>query len=310
MKKDNKNISVVIPVYNSEKIIGTLVEILIDVLTDLCNSFEIILVNDSSSDNSSKIISKLNQDYEQVNFLELAKNYGQHNALLCGIRHAKYEIIVTLDDDLQNPPEKIPDLLNQLNKGYDVVYGAPIKLENGGILRNLTSIITKSLFLRYIMGVNEAKYVSPFRIFRTKIRESFKDYNLKFVTLDVLLTWGTNNFSHVYIEHEKRKIGKSNYNVRMLIQHALNMITGFTVLPLQLATILGLIFSIFGFSVLAFVVISYFYNDRNVEGFTFLASIISLFSGVQLLSMGIMGEYLARIYHAQIGKPQYIIKED
>jgi undecaprenyl-phosphate 4-deoxy-4-formamido-L-arabinose transferase len=235
------------------------------------------------------------------------KNYGQHNAILCGIREAKYGIAVTMDDDLQHPPEEIPKLLLELDKGADVVYGYP-QTEQHGILRDIASKITK-LALQSTMGIQTASKVSAFRAFRTQTRDAFRSFQSPFVSIDVLLTWATNRFSAVPVRHEARKIGESNYSFGKLIIHALNMMTGYSTLPLQIATIIGFIFMFFGIILFGYVIVTFFYFGRAVPGFAFIASAITLFSGVQLFVLGIFGEYLARIHFNSFGKPNYVIRE-
>jgi len=223
-------ISVVVPVYNSQSSLEELVTRLQSVLPTCSSKFEIILVNDGSTDKSADVIRKLEQLYDFVVPINLMRNYGQHSALLCGIRAARYEVTVTLDDDLQNPPEEIPKLLALLEEGYDVVYGTREK-EQHGIFRNLASRITK-LTLARTMGVGIADNISSFRAFRTSIRNSFEQYRSSLVMLDVLLTWGATKFAYVKVSHFARLLGQSNYGLRNLFVHALNMITGFTTIHL------------------------------------------------------------------------------
>jgi len=268
--------------------------------------YEIIFINDSSGDESSDIIHHLAENDSNVICIDLKKNFGQHNALLCGIRQAKYEVIVTLDDDLQNPPEEIPKLLEKLDQGYDVVYGYP-KNEQHGFFRNVASMSTK-MALKTTMGISIARHVSAFRVFRTELRDSFSDYKGSFISIDVLLSWGTNSFSAIPVNHDQRAEGKSNYTVRKLINHALNMITGFSVLPLQVASLMGFVLAIFGLFVLLYVAGRFLLEGSPVPGFPFIASIIAIFSGAQLLAIGIIGEYLARIHFRTMNKPQYVIK--
>jgi undecaprenyl-phosphate 4-deoxy-4-formamido-L-arabinose transferase len=243
-----------------------------------------------------------------VRGINLMRNYGQHNALLCGVRSASYEIVVTLDDDLQNPPEEIPKLLNELDQGYDVVYGTPIKQQHG-LWRNLASYFTR-LALQSTMGVDNARKVSAFRALRTQLRQAFDNYQSPFVTLDVLLTWGATRFSAVQVNHEPRQVGASNYTFRKLVQHAINLITGFTTLPLQLASMMGFGFALFGLLVLIYVVGRYLIQGGSVPGFPFLASTIAIFSGVQLFALGIIGEYLARMHFRLMERPTYVIREE
>lgn len=300
------NLSIVIPVYNSEDSLPELISRLAQILPELCPQFEALLVNDGSRDRSWDVISQLTGQYPWVHGINLMRNYGQHNALLCGVRAAQYEVVVTIDDDLQHPPEEIEVLLAELAKGYDVVYGAPRKVRHS-LWRNLASYMTR-LALQSTMGVENARKVSAFRVFRTQIREAFANYRSPFVILDVLLTWGTTRFTAVPVKHEPRQSGISNYTVGKLIVHAINMITGFTTLPLQLASYLGFASAIFGLLVLVWVIGRYIVEQGSVPGFPFLASTIAIFSGVQLFALGIIGEYLSRMHFRLMERPPYVIR--
>jgi glycosyltransferase involved in cell wall biosynthesis len=300
------NVSVVVPVYNSEESLPMLVERVAAVLVDHTDSFEVILVNDGSGDGSWNVISILADQHAWLTGINLARNYGQHNALLCGIRAASYEVIVTMDDDLQNPPEEIPVLLAELSPGIDVVYGAP-ESEQHGMLRNLASRFTK-LALATAMGVETARKVSSFRAFRTNLRDSFSDFRGSAVAIDVLLGWGTDNFASTTVRHDSRSTGTSNYTVRRLVVHAFNLLTGYSVLPLQIASLLGFAFTVVGFSLLGFVVLRALLVGQQVQGFAFLASTITLFAGVQLFTLGIFGEYLARMHTRIMDRPTYVVR--
>jgi len=304
---NKRSISIIVPVYNSQQTLVALHKRLNSVFTKLAGEFEIIFVNDGSVDNSWEEIKILEEKNPSVIGVNLMKNFGQHNALLCGIRKAKYELIATLDDDLQNPPEELPKLIEKLNEDFDVVYGKPEK-EQHGLFRNISSVITK-IALKTTMGVENAKNVSAFRVFRTQLREAFKQYSGSFISIDVLLTWGTNRFTTVSVKNDDRQFGRSNYTFSKLFVHAMNMITGFSVLPLQIASMLGFTFALFGMLVLIYVIGNFFIHGSPVQGFPFLASMIAIFSGVQLLSIGIIGEYLARMYFRSLETPVYVIRE-
>ncbi len=302
------NISVVVPVFNSQNTLNSLIARITPVMQSLCAEYEIILVNDGSRDQSWDVIEKICQHSTHVRGFNLMRNYGQHNALLCGLRAARFEIVVTLDDDLQNPPEEIGKLIQELDKGYDVVYGTPLK-QAQSLWRNFASLITR-LALQSTMGVKHARNVSAFRALRTHLRDAFEGYRSPYVILDVLLTWGTTRFSSVTVNHDARQVGKSNYNLKRLILHAINMITGFTVLPLQFASFLGFAFAVFGIIILIYVIGRYLIQGGSVPGFPFLASIIAIFSGVQLFALGIIGEYLARMHYRLMERPPYIIRDE
>ncbi len=217
------------------------------------------------------------------------------------------EIIITMDDDLQHPPEEISRLLQKLNEGYDVVYGTPQK-EQHGFLRDIASRMTK-LALQTSMGVDTARNVSAFRVFRTKLRDAFSNYQGPFVSIDVLMTWGTNRFTAVPVHHDPRRQDASNYTFMKLVTHAFNMMTGFSSLPLQIASLLGFMITLFGIGLFIYVIASYLVYGGGMPGFTFLACIITIFSGTQLIVLGVIGEYLSRMHFRTMDKPTYVIRE-
>jgi len=303
---ERPSISVVTPVYNGEASIGELCRRLAEVLPRISAQHEIILVNDGSRDRSWEVISELCSRLPVVRGLNLMRNYGQHNALLCGIRAAKYDLLVTIDDDLQHPPEEIPRLLARLDEGFDVVYGAP-EAEKNGLMRALASGITR-LALRAAAGSKVSKNVSAFRVFRTQLREAFTGYQSPFVSIDVLLTWATTRFAAITVPFQSRSSGSSNYTFTKLVRHALDMMTGFTTLPLQLASLVGFGFTLFGLGVLIYVVGRYLL-EGGIPGFPFLASIIAIFSGAQLFALGVIGEYLARMHFRTMSRPAYAVRD-
>ena len=300
------SISVIVPVYNGELTVRQLVSRLEPVLASQASSYEVILVNDGSQDKSWNIICDLAVQYPWVCGIDMMRNFGQHNALLCGIRAARSEIIVTMDDDLQNPPEEIPKLLEKLAEGYDVIYGTPHK-EQHGLWRDLASQITK-MVLQGAMGAKIARNVSAFRAFRAQVSDAFANYQGPFVSIDVLLTWGTTRFAAIPVNHDPRRAGVSNYTFRKLITHALNMMTGFSTLPLQIASIVGFGVILFGIGVLLYVIGRYLVVGGSVPGFPFLACIIAIFSGTQLFALGIIGEYLARMHFRMMDRPTYVVR--
>jgi len=305
--QQTKSLSIVIPVYNSSEILPELVSQLSEFLPRIAADFEIILVNDGSRDDSWEVIKRLARDYPAVRGFTMMRNYGQHNALLLGIRVARCELIVTMDDDLQHPPEEIPRLLTKFEEGYDVVYGTPQKEEHG-FLRTLASQMTK-IALQRSMGADTARKISAFRVFPRELRAAFADYRSPFVSIDVLLTWGATSFTSQPVRHAPRSSGTSNYTFMKLLTHAFNMMTGFSVLPLQVASFLGFACALLGLLILVYVVGRYLLLGYSVPGFPFLASIISIFSGAQLLAIGIIGEYLARMHFRMMERPTYTVKE-
>jgi undecaprenyl-phosphate 4-deoxy-4-formamido-L-arabinose transferase len=266
-----------------------------------------VLVNDGSADSSwARVVGAAEAD-PRIRGLDLARNYGQHNALLAGIRAARGRVIVTIDDDLQNPPEEIPKLLARLDEGFDVVYGAS-DAPHQGFSRTLATRLTK-WSLKIAIGSDVASDVSAFRAFRTDLRDAFADFRGPHVSIDALLSWGTASFTTVPVRHEPRAAGASNYSFFRLVGYALNVLTGYTTRPLRFATLMGIVFTLLGGLVLVYVLTRYFVQGNPVPGFPFLASLIAIFSGAQFLTLGIIGEYLARVHVRVTEQPSYAVRE-
>ena len=299
-------ISVVIPVYNSELILPALIDRLIPALEKITNAFEILLVNDGSHDKSWQVVSELAKKNRQIIGFNLMRNYGQHNALLCGIRSAKNDIVITMDDDLQHPPEEIYKLVEKMLEGFDVVYGIPCRQVHER-WRNFFSWFTKSV-LSKTLGIKSIKSISAFRAIRRDLKKAFENFDSPNILIDALLAWGTNNFGTVEVNEEKRSIGRSNYTFVKLFRIAMLVLTGFSTLPLRIASAIGFLFTLFGAGVLIYVGVKTF-QEGSIPGFPFIASIISIFSGVQLFTLGIFGEYLARIFNRSMNHPAYVIGE-
>jgi undecaprenyl-phosphate 4-deoxy-4-formamido-L-arabinose transferase len=212
-----------------------------------------------------------------------------------------------MDDDLQHPVSEIPKLLAALAEGHEVVYGTSHELQHD-VWRNLASRLTK-LALQGAMGANTAAQVSAFRAFPTRLRAAFEEYRSASVSIDVLLTWASQLFTGVEVQHAPRRAGESNYTIRKLITHAFTLMTGFSTMPLKIASVVGFIFTLFGFGVLAWVLGRYLISGASVPGFAFLASIIAIFSGAQMFTLGIFGEYLGRMYGRTMERPAYVVGE-
>lgn len=297
-------ISVVVPVYRSEATLEALVTELGRVLPTLSPNHELLLVNDGSPDNSWAVIERLVQSHPFVRGIALMRNYGQHNATLCGIRSARFDTVVTMDDDLQHSPDDIGILLAQLNEGHDVVYGV-WRERRRSWWRSFFAALTKRA-VAWVMGANTVRDMSAFRAIRTHVRRGFEAFDGPDVIVDVLLSWGTSRFSAVSIQERDRGAGQSNYSFWKLVKVSLLVLTSYTTAPLRFANLVGLFFICFG--LLAFVRTVYIYfAEGSVPGFSFLAATILSFGGVQLFALGIIGEYLARIFERASGRPPYTI---
>lgn len=302
-------ISIVVPVYNSSRTLYRLAHELRYELDRIASQYELILVNDGSHDESWQIISQLTSQFDWVRGIDLMRNYGQHNALLCGIRAARYEYTITMDDDLQNPPNQIPNLVAKLEEGYDLVYGKYDEKQNHGFFRNLTSKISKRFIMRS-MGIKGVSEIGPYRAFRTCLRDGFFNYRDPYVCVDVLLSWSTKKIIGIPVVHDKRLDGKSQYNLKKLVATFFNLITGFSVLPLRLICLYGIICVGFGILCILFIFSVWLIEGRLMPGFPFLACLIILFAGAQLLALGVIGEYIARMYLRSMQSPSYVVRED
>jgi glycosyltransferase involved in cell wall biosynthesis len=295
-------ISIVVPVFNAVSSLPELVARLTEIFP---TDSEVLLVDDGSEAETWSVVKSLATN--QVKGIRLSRNVGQHAALLAGVREAQYPIIATLDDDLQNPPEELPQLLNALTDDADVVYGVPRTIRQP-FWRSFASVAAKQMMQR-ALGFSNAINISSFRVFRSRLRESFSDDVGPGVSLDALLSWSTSRFTSVEVEHHDRKIGKSNYNFWKLFRFMLDTVTGFSTVPLRIATSLGLMTIALSVAVLIWVLVRPLLTGESIPGFPFLAATIAIFSGTQLLVLGVIGQYIGRMHFRVMNKPTYTIAE-
>lgn len=301
-------VSVVVPVYGGGRALEHLVLRTQNVVHQLSMDFEILLVDDASGAPTAELARSVTETMPGVTLLRLARNAGQHAALLAGVRAARHPVVVTLDDDLQNPPEEIPRLLERLTVGdVDVVYGYTPQTAHSRF-RRIASLAVRRL-VSSIVRSDSLLYVGPFRAFRTELRDGFAGAVGPGVSLDVLLGWSTQRFGHVEVRHDAREDGASGYTLRKLVRFAFDTLTGYSTALLNVVTVLGFAAVGLGLGILAWVLGRYFLVGASVAGFPFLASSIALFSGAQMLSLGIIGQYLGRIHVRVQGRPSYHITE-
>lgn len=303
--QEDVGVSVVVPVFRSGPTLVGLVERLEAVLAG--SPHEIVLVDDGSGDGTWDRVRALAGSRSVVG-VRLGRNAGQHNATLAGVRAARFPIVVTIDDDLQQPPEEIPRLLERLGVGdCDVVNGVPPEPAHVG-WRRLSGRLARWV-LAGAMGRDATRGITSFRAFRTDLREGFAADIGPSVTMEALLSWSTSRFADVEVAHHPRRDGASGYTVRSLLRFAVDTLTAYSTVPLRLATVLGLATAFGGIVLLVFVVGRYVLDGTPVVGFPFLASTIAVFSGVQLLTLGVIGEYLARMHFRLMRKPTYVVAE-
>jgi glycosyltransferase involved in cell wall biosynthesis len=300
-------VSVVVPCYRSAATLPALVERLDATLATATAGFEVILVVDGSPDNTWQVAHDLAGKYPCVRAIRLARNYGQHNALIAGVRSARHEIVVTMDDDLQHPPEEVPKLLAALTDDLDLVYAQPLDEEHS-FLRNLSSNLTKAS-LAGALGVQDAKIIGAFRVFRTFLRDGFDGLSGPHASVDVALTWATTRVGAVRVRMDERAEGRSNYTFKSLVKHALNLAMGYSVAPLRAVSYLGVGCGVLGVVLLGVILWRFATGQTGVPGFTSIASMIALFSGAQMLAIGVLGEYVGRLHSGGMGRPTYVVRE-
>jgi glycosyltransferase involved in cell wall biosynthesis len=306
------NVSVVIPCYRSRAMLPELVERLHKVLESgadgLVDDYEVILVVDGSPDDTYAVARELELASTKVRAVLLRRNYGQHNALLAGIARAQHDVTITMDDDLQHRPEELPRLLEPLSDPLvDLVYGVAL-VEEHGMMRSFASRTVKSALAW--AGVDNARDVSALRAFRTDLREGFSHIADAFASVDVVLSWTTSGVRTVHVPMDQRAAGRSAYSLSRLFRHAVTMVTGYSSVPLRVVTWLGLACGLAGLVLLVFVIRSFVTGSTTVAGFTTLASMIALFSGAQMVSLGILGEYIGRMHFRGMQRPTYLVRVD
>jgi len=300
------DLSIVVPVYNSASTLDMLLERLTKIVETITQSYEVILVDDGSRDDSWAIIQSLRANYgDRLVAVQLMRNYGQHNTLMCGLGVARGEYVVTMDDDLQNPPEEIPKLLAHIKQhGLDLVYGCPSN-RNHAAWRNLGSSIVWH-FYRTVF--RNPVTPTPFRIMTHQLAHSVMFYDLNFTYLDGLLAWCTSRIAGVEVEHHARAQGNSGYSLGKLLGLALNLYTNFSLIPLQIVGGLGFVVAGAGFLVGIYYLFQFFASNIAVPGFASTIIAILILGGAQLLALGVIGEYLGRLHLNVNRKPQYVIR--
>ncbi len=270
-------------------------------------AWQLILVDDASPDDSWEVIKEIQQSApECVTAIQLMRNFGQHNALMCGLGQATGSFIVTMDDDLQHPPEEIPRLLEAIRaSGDDVVYGVPAERKHAR-WRNLGSALV-SAFYRIVFQTQ----IQPaaFRIMRREVVDAIRSYNLNYTYIDGLLAWNTRRIGQTFVEHRTRGEGTSTYTLGKLLLLSMNLFTNFSLLPLQLVSLAGLAAALFGFTAGGYYLVKYFVSEVDVPGYASTIVAIFVLGGLQLLALGIMGEYLGRVHLNINRKPQFTVRQ-
>jgi len=299
-------LSVVIPVYNGAATVPTLVAGLIDELATLY-TLEIVLVNDASpADDSAQVCERLARHDPRIHFLDLARNFGQENATMAGFNACTGDVVVTLDDDLQNPPSEVVKLVDKLLEGYDVVYSCFARKHHPP-LRNLGRRFN-GYVASLVWGKPRGLYLSSFRAVTRFVVDELVKYTGPYPYVDGLILRFTRNYAAVVVEHRPRPVGHSGYNLRKLLAVWLNMFTNFSVLPLRIASVLGMVFAVLGLGGACFFVVDRLRHPEAPLGWASLIVSLFILSGVQLFAIGMVGEYLGRLFLKDNGNPQFVVR--
>lgn len=297
-------LSICIPVYNGADSIAELLRV-ID-MTFSGEKIEVVLVNDGSKDSSSVICRNLVKQYSYVKFIDLRKNYGEHNAVMCALNYCTGDYVAIIDDDLQNPPKEIFKLLAEAEKGYDVVYGNYRKKKHS-VFRNIGSRFN-DFFATILIGKPKDLYLCSFKLINRAVIDQIIKYKGPFPYIDGLILRVTDNIGSVYVEHDARTTGKSNYTMAKLVHLWLSMFINFSIKPMRF--IMGIGFSIM---VLSIIIALYFIIDKIIHpaiavGWTSIAVLVLFFGGLQCMFLGLIGEYIGKNYLDINGTPQWTVK--
>ena len=305
--KDLKDFSVVIPVFNSEESLNELFERLKRVFNSMRMTFEVVFINDCSKDNSYKVLKEIYEKNQDIVVIDLMKNYGQHNALMCGFNHCNGKFIITMDDDLQNPPEEIPKLYQKIIDGYDAVFGTYYTKQHQ-TYKNIGSYIVRKLNHKIFNTGNKIKF-SSFRIITKSIIDEIKFMRTPFPYISGMILSLTNSVANVEVNHSQRKHGKSSYNLRKLLNLSLNLLLNYSSIPLRFVGAFGLIVSGISFLLGFIYVLRKLVLGTPPAGWTTIVVLISFYNSIILIIFFILGEYVSRILKEISTYRQFTVRE-
>ena len=299
-------ISIIIPVYNAEHSIYKLTEKILTTFRE--HQLEVILVNDDSPDRSHEECLKTCEKFHtQVSYLKLSKNVGEHNAVMAGLRQAEGDWSLIMDDDFQNPPEEALRLANfAIKNNFDVVYGDYIKKEHS-FLRNLGSKINDAT-ANYILKKPKGLYLSSFKCIKKKLFKRITKYQGPFAYIDGLILSITSNIGSLKLNHQSRKMGKSNYTLMKLVKLYSNISTNFSTVPIHLFSIIGVVIAFISMVYGIFIFFEKIFNPATPLGYSSILTAVIFFSGIQLIFLGLIGEYIGKILKNVNQEPQYTIE--
>lgn len=304
----SKLVSFVIPCYRSAETIGKVIEEISVTMADLEQyRYEVILVNDASPDNTFEVIRDLCEKRKEICGVNLARNFGQHAALMAGFRYAHGDIIVCLDDDGQTPADEVPKLLAKIEEGFDAVY-ARYEEKKHSAFRNFGSKVNERM-TRVMLGKPKELYISSYFAVKRFVADEMIRYANPYPYVIGLVLRTTKNIANVNVKHRERQIGTSGYTIAKLLALWFNGFTAFSIKPLRVATAVGAISASVGFLYGIYTIVKKLLNPDIVIGFSSLMSVLVFTGGMVMLMLGIIGEYIGRIYISMNNSPQYVIRE-
>jgi len=301
----NIYISIVIPVFNEKDALLELHNRLVPVVKSIGRNYEIIFVDDGSRDKSPEILAGIQNKDKSVKIISFCRNFGQHAAVMAGFKASCGEVVVTLDADLQNPPEEIPKLIKKIEEGIDVVAGRRVGRKDVLTRRFASAMI--NLIISKLTGVKLNDYGCMLRAYRRNIVDYMVRYGEKSVYIPAFASWLAAGAAEIPVSHDPRKYGKSKYSLLRFLRQAFDLVTAYTLLPIQLISIVGAVFAIIGFLLACYLMSFRLFFGTSSTLTTFVSALL-FFSGMIMLALGIVSEYLVRIYMETRKTPLYIIK--
>ena len=313
MQSKKTRLSVIIPLFNSGKTIGPLADRVIGELSPQLDAIELVLVNDGSPDDTDMVVRDLLKKHKNlIRYIRLSRNFGEHNAVMCGLNHASGDYVAIIDDDFQNPPSEIMKLMEKIQEGFSVVYSYYDKKKHSWF-RNFGSRFNNRV-ATWLLKKPKDLYLSSFKIMSADLVKKIIQYKGPFPYIDGLILQSTENIGTRLCIHQKSERGRSNYSLTKLIKLWLNVFTGFSIAPLRIASFIGLLMSGFAVLLMVFFLISYLsggllFKQAIPPGWASLILVVTFFGGVQLILLGIIGEYLGRLFLTANRSPQYIVDD-
>lgn len=310
MKKDSERTeySVIIPVFNEQENIPEAYRRLTEVFKDITYDYEFIFVNDGSTDGSLGEIKLLSEQDIKVKYLDFSRNFGHQIAITAGMDFSSGDSVIIIDADLQDPPELIPRLIEERKKGFDVVYAIRHKRKGESFLKKLTAALFYRVFSR-VTNINIPLDVGDFRLIDRKVLDSLKTIREKSRFIRGLVSWVGYKQTGISYDREKRMTGRTKYHFLKMLRFSMDGITSFSTLPLKIATILGCLISCFSFFIGVYFIFVKLFTNKLIQGWITLLDSILFLGGIQLIFLGIIGEYIGRIYEEVKNRPLYLIKE-